>query len=330
VDNSSKEARLFGSIGLWKEGENILMYLTIVIPAYNEEGNVELLCNEIKGVLHGLMEYEIILVDDGSTDLTYLDMKNAMSNNKVIKIIKLKRNYKKSVAYMVGIEEAEGDVIITMDADRQDDPNEIPSLLEKINSYDAVIGWKKNRKDTISKKIPSKIFNYINKVMFGVELKDNDSGFRALKRSAAKSLDLYGDLYRFIPALLVRNGYSVTEVGVNHRKRLVGKSKFGNARLLTGLLDIITTKLLIDYSSRPSHYFGIVGFLFIMFGVSAEGYVLLHKLIGGDLFSTHMPMMIFGVLMLIVGVLFIGFGILSELIVIVSRPEKHIDYVVNK
>ena len=299
------------------------MDISVVIPAYNEENNIVPICNEIIESLDKIdMTYEIVLVDDGSNDNT-LDNMNVVKNiYDNIKIVKFKKNYKKSAAYMAGIKQSSGDIIVTMDADLQDDPNEIEKMVNLIGKYDVVIGWKENRLDSLSKVIPSKIFNWINKKLFGVSLKDNDSGFRVIRREAAKKLDLYGDLYRFIPALLASKGYSVTEVSVNHRPRNSGESKYGYSRFLTGLLDILTMKLILDFTNRPSHLFGYMALGFITVGVFAELIAVFYRFFLGHLFITHMPIMIFGVMTIILGASFFGVGLLGELIVHQKRGEN--------
>jgi len=209
-----------------------------------------------------------------------------------------------------------------MDADLQDDPNEIEKMINLIGNYDAIVGWKENRMDSISKTLPSKIFNWINKKLFGINLKDNDSGFRAIKKEAANELNLYGDLYRFIPALLASKGYRITEVSVNHRPRNSGESKYGYSRLLTGLLDILTIKLIIDFTNRPSHLFGYLAFGMIAIGVISELIAIFYKVFLGHLFITHMPIMIFGVMTIILGVSFFGIGLLGELVVHQKKNEN--------
>jgi hypothetical protein len=209
-----------------------------------------------------------------------------------------------------------------MDADLQDDPSEIEKMIDLIGRYDVVVGWKENRVDSISKTLPSKLFNWVNKKLFGISLKDNDSGFRAIKREAAKKLNLYGDLYRFIPALLASKGYSITEVSVNHRPRNSGKSKYGYSRFLTGLLDILTMKLILDFTNRPSHLFGYIALSLITIGIFSELIAIFYKVFLGHLFITHMPLMIFGVMTIILGASFFGVGLLGELIVYQNKNEN--------
>ncbi len=299
------------------------MHISVVVPAHNEEDNIIPICNEIIASINKIdVTYEIVLIDDGSTDNTYNAMNQIAEKFDCIKIVKFKKNYKKSAAYMAGFKESCGDIIITMDADLQDDPNEIEKMINLIGNYDAIVGWKENRMDSISKTLPSKIFNWINKKLFVINLKDNDSGFRAIKKEAANELNLYGDLYRFIPALLASKGYRITEVSVNHRPRNSGESKYGYSRLLTGLLDILTIKLIIDFTNRPSHLFGYLAFGMIAIGVISELIAIFYKVFLGHLFITHMPIMIFGVMTIILGVSFFGIGLLGELVVHQKKNEN--------
>ena len=299
------------------------MHISVVVPAHNEEDNIIPICNEIIASINKIdVTYEIVLIDDGSTDNTYNAMNQIAEKFDCIKIVKFKKNYKKSAAYMAGFKESCGDIIITMDADLQDDPNEIEKMINLIGNYDAIVGWKENRMDSISKTLPSKIFNWINKKLFGINLKDNDSGFRAIKKEAANELNLYGDLYRFMPALLASKGYRITEVSVNHRPRNSGESKYGYSRLLTGLLDILTIKLIIDFTNRPSHLFGYLAFGMIAIGVISELIAIFYKVFLGHLFITHMPIMIFGVMTIILGVSFFGIGLLGELVVHQKKNEN--------
>jgi glycosyltransferase involved in cell wall biosynthesis len=245
--------------------------------------------------------------------------KNTYDN---IEIVKFNKNYKKSAAYMAGIKKSCGDIVVTIDADLQDDPSEIKKMVSLIGEYDVVVGWKENRVDSVTKVVPSRLFNWINKKLFGISLKDNDSGFRVMTKEAANKLDLYGDLYRFIPALLANKGYSITEVSVNHRSRNSGKSKYGYSRFLTGLLDILTMKLILDFNNRPSHLFGYLALGMIIIGLFAEFIAIFDKFFLGYLFSTHMPPMIFGVMAMILGVSFFGIGLLGELIVYQKRNKN--------
>ena len=299
------------------------MDISIIIPAYNEEKNIVPICEEVIESLDKMdVIYEIVLVDDGSSDNTFDAMSVAKNTYDNIEIVKFNKNYKKSAAYMAGIKKSCGDIVVTIDADLQDDPSEIKKMVSLIGEYDVVVGWKENRVDSVTKVIPSRLFNWINKKLFGISLKDNDSGFRVMTKEAANKLDLYGDLYRFIPALLANKGYSITEVSVNHRSRNSGKSKYGYSRFLTGLLDILTMKLILDFNNRPSHLFGYLALGMIIIGLFAEFIAIFDKFFLGYLFSTHMPPMIFGVMAMILGVSFFGIGLLGELIVYQKRNKN--------
>ena len=299
------------------------MDISIIIPAYNEEKNIVPICEEVIESLDKMdVIYEIVLVDDGSSDNTFDAMSVVKNTYDNIEIVKFNKNYKKSAAYMAGIKKSCGDIVVTIDADLQDDPSEIKKMVSLIGEYDVVVGWKENRVDSVTKVVPSRLFNWINKKLFGISLKDNDSGFRVMTKEAANKLDLYGDLYRFIPALLTNKGYSITEVSVNHRPRNSGKSKYGYSRFLTGLLDILTMKLILDFNNRPSHLFGYLALGMIIIGLFAEFIAIFDKFFLGYLFSTHMPPMIFGVMAMILGVSFFGIGLLGELIVYQKRNKN--------
>jgi len=302
-----------------------MVNLSIVIPVYNEQQNVPLLYEEIKQVLknHKNIQYEIIFVDDGSTDQTFAEIYKITKKDKEVRGIQFQKNSKKSAAYMAGFAYCKGKYIITMDGDLQDDPIEIPRFFEALKKYDVVIGWKFRRRDSIFKKIPSKIFNYMNYLFFNVRLHDNDCGYKGLKTSIAQELQLYGDLYRYIPALVKQQGYRIGELKVRHRKRRFGKSKYGLKRLLTGALDLLTVKFIIDFNQRPLHLFGGTGVLSFTIGFIAELYVLYAKYIIGHSFTSHLPMLILGVLLIILGVQLIGIGLIGELIVAQRYKERY-------
>jgi len=290
--------------------------ISIVIPAYNEGRNIILLSDKLVKVMKKIgRSYEVILIDDGSKDSTFNSIISVCKKYSSFKGIRFMKNFKKSAAYMAGFNEAKGNIIITMDADLQDDPDEIPNLLDALKYKDLIVGWKINRQDSLFfKKIPSKIFNYLNYKLFGVKLHDNDCGFRAMKSCVAKELNLYGDLYRYIPALVSRLGYSVGEIRVIHHKRRFGKSKYGNKRIITGTLDLLTVKFLTDFNQRPLHLFGGMGLISFSLGFLAELYVLYFRIFQNELFAVHLPMLILGVLLIILGVQLLGIGLLGELI----------------
>lgn len=294
--------------------------ISMVIPVCNEQENVETLYRKLKAVLDRLNKgYEIIFVDDGSTDDTFRKIKQLHKNDDKVKGIQFQKNFKKSAAYMAGFKECRGSIVITIDGDLQDDPEEIPKFLEALKEYDLVVGWKYPRKDPITRKIASSVFNKLNNLLFGISLHDSDCGYRAMKAHISKGLNLYGDLYRYIPAMVSRRGYKVGEIKVRHQERKFGKSKYSAKRLATGMLDIITVKFLSDFNQRPLHLFGGIGLIFAALGFLAELYVLYFRIILNELFSRHLAMLIFGVLMILVGVQLFGIGLIGELMIASSR-----------
>ena len=239
--------------------------LSIVTPVYNEEQNIGLFHSKVTKVLKKLRKsYEIWFIDDGSRDSTLKTIKELKKKDKRVKFITFRRNFGKAAALSAGFEHANGDIIITMDGDLQDEPEEIPKFIAKIEEgYDLVNGWKFKRKDPLSKTIPSKFFNWLTSKMIGVKLHDFNCGFKAYRKEVVKEITLYGDLHRYIPAIAFWKGYRIAELPVKHNERLYGKSKYGSKRILTGFIDLMTVKYLISYTTKPLQLFGKVGLLFI-------------------------------------------------------------------
>ncbi|RTZ61357.1 MAG: glycosyltransferase, partial [Gammaproteobacteria bacterium] len=236
--------------------------ISVVIPVYNEEENLKPLYGELKEVLKSLpYEYEIIFVDDGSTDGSYEILKKLALEDKKVKVIRFRRNYGQTAAMYAGFQYAQGDVIITMDGDLQNDPHDIPKLLEKINEgYDIVSGWRKNRKDPfLTRILPSKIANWIISKVTGVHLHDYGCTLKAYRKEVAKNFRLYGDMHRFLPAVAKSFGAKITEIVVNHRPRIHGRSKYGIGRTVRVILDIFLVKFLNDYLNKPMYVFGSTG-----------------------------------------------------------------------
>jgi glycosyltransferase involved in cell wall biosynthesis len=255
--------------------------LSVVIPAYNEEENVPILYEKLKKVLDSLGEdYEIIFVDDGSTDGTYQRLKQLAEKDSRLKVIRFKRNYGQTAAMSAGFEHAKGDVIITMDADLQNDPEDIPILLEKLKEgYHVVSGWRKDRKDPfLSRKLPSMIANWLISKITGVHLHDYGCTLKAYRAEVVKDLELFGDMHRFLPALTKRGGAKITEVVVRHHPRMFGKSKYGIGRTVRVLLDIMLVKFLNEYINKPLYMFGSVGFLLLVLGLFSLFYLIFIKL----------------------------------------------------
>ncbi|WP_461830221.1 glycosyltransferase family 2 protein [Aquifex sp.] len=291
--------------------------ISIVIPAYNEEENIPILYERLKKVLENLGEdYEIIFVDDGSTDRTYEILKEIAQKDKKVKVIRFRRNFGQTAAMYAGFEHAKGDVIITMDADLQNDPEDIPRLLEKMKEgYDIVSGWRKDRKDPFfSRKLPSMIANWIISKVTGVHLHDYGCTLKAYRADIAKQYRLYGDMHRFLPALAKRFGAKITEIPVKHHPRLYGKSKYGIGRTIRVILDIFLVKFLNEYITRPLYVFGGLGLILFSIGFLIELYLTVLKLFFGQDIG-HRPLLILGVLLILSGIQLVSTGIIAELIV---------------
>jgi glycosyltransferase involved in cell wall biosynthesis len=304
------------------------MRYSIIIPAHNELESVDELKAELLAALAPLGgDFEIIFVNDGSYDGTDAKMDALAASDGHVKVIHFLRNFGKADAYTAGFQAATGDIVLTLDADLQDDPAEIPKLLRKLDEgHDLVIGWKQHRlENEPSKTVPSRFFNFLVHLIFGLRLHDSNSGFRAMRRAVAKSLELYGDLHRFIPELAHRKGFRVTETGVMHRCRKYGVSKYSILRFWTGVLDLLTVRFLTGFTRKPLHFFGTLGLLPLLAGTGIEVHVLVCKLMG-DLFRTHIAAIIIGVLLVMVGVQLIATGLIGEMI---SAQSRRRDYVVR-
>ena len=289
-------------------------YLSIVIPVYNEAENVGLLYQEVKKVLSSIQRtYEIIIIDDGSKDETRKILKEIEAADETLRVLSLRKNFGKASALSCGFSKALGEIIVTMDGDLQDDPEEIPRFLECIKEYDVVSGWKQNRKDPLSKIIPSRIFNYITSVITRVEIHDFNCGYKAYRREVVKTLNIYGEMHRYIPALANWKGYSVGELKDRHRPRIHGKSKYGVKRLFKGTMDLLTVKFLISYCQKPLHLFGSIGLVSVLAGFGACSYLLYSWLNGARIGDR--PLLTLGVLMITLGVQFVAIGLIGELIV---------------
>ena len=291
--------------------------ISIVIPVYNEEESLPELALQLESELNKVAgnRWEVIFVDDGSTDGSFATIGQIRQRNQRFHCIRFRRNYGKSAALSAGFVEARGVIIITMDADLQDDPKEIPLLIEKLKScYDLVSGWKKKRRDPITKTIPSKIFNFVTSMMSGIRLHDFNCGLKAYRRDVVKSLKIYGEIYRYIPALAHWEGFRVTEIPVQHHARRYGKSKFGFSRLIKGYLDLLTVLFTTRYFKRPLHFFGTIGSLFSVVGFALDLYLTVEWAMGRTSLSNR-PLALFGVALIIVGVQLISMGLLGEMIV---------------
>jgi len=291
--------------------------VSVVIPLYNEEESLPELGMLVEGELKELVgdKYEIVFVDDGSTDNSFEVIKQLKQRNNRIRAFKFRRNYGKSAALSLGFAQARGNIIVTLDADLQDDPSEIKKLLEKIKEgYDLVTGWKKKRYDPITKVIPSRFFNWVTSKVSGIKLHDFNCGLKAYKREVVKSLQLYGEIYRYIPALANWEGFKVTEIPVQHHPRKFGKSKFGGTRFIKGYLDLITVLFTTRYLKRPMHFFGTIGTIFATSGFVIDLYLLIEWFMGLTALSNR-PLALFGIALIIVGVQLFSIGLVGEMIV---------------
>ena len=299
--------------------------LSIVVPAKDEEESLPLLVGRLLAVCgqNSVSVREIVLVDDGSRDGTWDVMMRLAAEHEAVRAIKLRRNFGKATALMVGIDACSGDVVITMDADLQDDPDEIPRFLQKLDSgWDVVSGWKKDRHDPLSKTLPSRVFNFFTAWISGVKLHDFNCGFKAYRREIFDSVDLYGELHRYVPVLAHALGYRVTEIPVRHHARKFGKSKYGVARYLRGFLDLLTVVMITRYAYRPGHFFGGVGAFFLLVGGGVLSYLTALKLVTGADIGGR-PLLLFGVMVVIIGMQLVMFGMLAELIL--SRTQSPVD-----
>jgi glycosyltransferase involved in cell wall biosynthesis len=294
------------------------MNLSIVIPLYNEEESIEKLNKKLKEVLIKLgINYEILYIDDGSRDASVKILRDLSSQDDHLRIIELKRNFGKSIALAVGFDQVLGDLVVTMDADLQDDPEEIPKLIEKINSgYDLVSGWKYKRKDPFVKILSSKIFNFTVSLLSGLKIHDFNCGFKIYRQEVVKSIEVYGELHRFLPFLAYQQGFKVGEIKVKHNARQFGESKYGRSglkRLSNYILDPINVVFLTKYQRKPAHFFGNVGLISFGIGLLISIYLTVIWFTGQGI--GNRPLLFLGVLLMIIGIQLISMGFLGELIV---------------
>lgn len=308
------------------------MTVSIVVPLYNEEENIEILHQRITEVMTKLDgDYEVIYVDDGSTDRTLSILEEIQAKDRNVVVLSLRRNFGQTAAFAAGFDFARGDVVITMDGDMQNDPADIPRLLEAIKDHDLVSGWRKNRKDPfLTRRLPSMVANWLISKVTGVRLHDYGCSLKAYRREVVKNLKLYGEMHRFIPAVASWYGVRIAEIETIHHPRLRGKSKYGISRTIKVLLDLITVKFLQSFSTKPIQFFGPVGVLFGALGLLISFYLSVEKIIKGIAIGGR-PLLLLGVLLIIVGVQFIGMGLLGEMIVrVYHESQKKPIYTIKK
>ena len=301
------------------------MLISFVIPSHDEEPSLRKLTDQI--IAHTEPtghDFEIIFIDDGSTDNSLAVLRELHQEDPRIRVIQFRRNFGKAAALMAGFAQAKGEIIFTMDADLQDDPVEIPRFLEKLEEgYDLVSGWKYPRLDPITKTAPSKLANFSIRLGSGMKLHDFNCGYKAMRAEVANEIKLYGDLHRYVPVLANWRGFNVTEIKVRHHPRQFGRSKYGISRLSRGLFDFITVIFLIRFTRRPLHFFGWLGLISLGLGFLADGYLTVLWLMGETI--GHRPLLTLGTLLIIIGAQFISLGLLAELLSysIISREEEY-------
>jgi len=288
--------------------------ISVVIPVHNEERSVALLYDELAATFAGEgLAWEVVFVDDGSTDGTFAALTRLHDANDNVRAVRFRRNFGKAAALDAGFKEAAGDIVVTIDGDLQDDPAEIPRLLARLaEGYDLVSGWKTKRRDPLTRRIPSKLFNAVAGRVSGIRLHDMNCGLKAYRAEVLEGLNLYGELHRYIPVLAHYRGYRVTELPVNHRPREHGTSNYGVERYLRGFLDLLTVTFMGRYSHRPLHLFGGLGLGAGALGFAVLLYLTVVKLTGEAI--GQRPLLILGVLLVVVGIQLLSLGLLSELI----------------
>jgi glycosyltransferase involved in cell wall biosynthesis len=288
--------------------------ISVVIPVHDEERSVELLYDELRAALEPLgSEWEAIFVDDGSTDGTFAALTRLHSRSENVRVVRLRRNFGKAAALVAGFDQVQGDTVVTIDGDLQDDPAEIPRLLAKLEEgFDLVSGWKAHRRDPLTRRIPSRLFNSVTRRFSGVRLHDMNCGLKAYRAEVAHGLRLYGELHRFIPVLAHYRGFRIAELAVNHRAREHGRSRYGLERYLRGFLDLLTVSFMGRYRHRPLHLFGGLGLLLTTIGIGVLIYLSVDKALGHAIGGR--PLLTLGVLLVVVGMQFFSLGLISEMI----------------
>jgi glycosyltransferase involved in cell wall biosynthesis len=288
-------------------------FVTVVIPLYNEEESLVELYARLTEVLSASVRgYEILFVDDGSTDGSLGTLRELRVRDRRIKIISFKRNFGKSAALQEAFRVSRGDIVVTMDADLQDDPNEIPGLIDRLEEgADLVSGWKMDRKDPITKTIPSRLFNFVTSIASGIKIHDFNCGLKAYRADVVKKVSVYGELHRFIPVLAAWEGFRVTEKPVKHYERQFGESKFGVNRFLNGFFDLMTVMFITRRATSPLHFFGRIALIFLAIGGGISLYFLIIWLMGHGL--RVRPLMVGGLVMVVIAIQIGSFGLLAEL-----------------
>jgi len=301
---------------LKQQNDSSSLEISLVIPVYNERDSLDRLTNWIHEAIGSQYRYEIIFVDDGSTDGSWDEIDRLGQEHGEVSGIRFRRNYGKSTALQSGFDHATGQYVVTMDSDLQDDPHEIPEMIQMIKEegYDLVSGWKKKRHDPINKTIPSRFFNFVTSLVTDIKLHDFNCGLKAYRREAVENIELYGELHRYIPLLVYWEGFDkIGEKVVKHHPREFGKTKFGFSRFINGFLDLLTLIFVNNYLQRPMHFFGTIGLLLMIVGGAVNAYLAGLKIFYDEALSNR-PLLFLGVLLMVVGVQFFSTGFLGEMI----------------
>jgi len=299
-------------------------FCSVIVPLYNERESLAELHRQLTGALEGAFAgHEIIFVDDGSTDGSLEVLRGLREGDRRVKIISFRKNYGKSAALSEGFRVCRGDVVITIDADLQDNPGEIPGLIDKLDEgYDLVSGWKLKRKDPITKTAPSRLFNLVTSLVSGIRIHDFNCGLKAYRGDVVKNVSVYGELHRFIPVLAAWEGYRVTEKRVAHFERKFGQSKFGSKRFLNGLFDLMTVMFITRRSSAPLHFFGRLALVFFGAGALISLYFVILWLSGKGLHVR--PLMVGGLVLIVIAIQIGSFGLLAEMFT--SKVQRSFTY----
>jgi glycosyltransferase involved in cell wall biosynthesis len=296
--------------------------VSVVVPGLNEAESLAELASRIDQALHGRFSYELIFVDDGSTDDTWGVITRIRAENPLVKGIRLRKNFGKATALTAGFRKARGEVVVTMDADLQDDPADLPSFIARVEEgLDVVVGWKVQRLDPQNRLILSRIFNGTVRFVTGVKLHDMNCGFKAYRREVLRTIPIYGDLFRFIPALAAWQGFRVTEIPIRHHARKYGSSRYGLERILRGFFDMLSVMFLTRYSKKPMHLFGLIGLVFTTLGLTVNAYLSLLWCLGYKIGDR--PLLLLGVLMTILGIQFFSIGLIGEFLTF-QMQQRHL------
>jgi glycosyltransferase involved in cell wall biosynthesis len=302
--------------------------ISVVVPSFNENESIPELTSRLAVVLDSISpDWEVWYIDDGSSDDSVSTLHALHESDPRFKLVRFRRNYGKSAALAIGFGLARGRYVITMDADLQDDPAEIPNLLAKLDEgFDMVSGWKKKRYDPISKTLPSRFFNFVTGKMSGIDIHDFNCGLKAYKYDVVKSVKIYGEMHRYIPVLAKMAGFSVAEIPVLHHARKYGKTKFGLSRFFKGFLDLLTVMFTSRYTQRPLHVFGTIGSIMMFLGLFINGWLTVEWLMGHPV--SNRPMLLFGILLMLIGIQLISTGLIAEMIT--KSDSGELDYSIRE